>query len=224
MSNYYSEHLNSNKLKKCYEVAPERVKQFLEAEISFVLDKIHNEETVLDLGCGYGRISIRLIEKTNRVVGIDISRENISFAKELYGNKSGLEFYVMDALKLGFPDNVFDITLCLQNGISAFGIEPKELLKESLRVTKEGGILLFSSYSEKFWEERLNWFQIQSDEELLGEIDYNKTKKGIIVCKDGFTAITFSGEDFQKLSKEFNLETKIYEVDNSIIFYEMKKL
>ncbi|MBN1620034.1 class I SAM-dependent methyltransferase, partial [candidate division WOR-3 bacterium] len=63
MPNYYSDKLNSNKLKRCYDIAPRRVKQFLEAEINFVKSKINIEDTVLDLGCGYGRVAIEIAEK-----------------------------------------------------------------------------------------------------------------------------------------------------------------
>ena len=63
MINYYSKLLNSNNLQRCYEIAPKRVKQFLEAEIVFVLNKTRQNDIVLDLGCGYGRVAIRLLEK-----------------------------------------------------------------------------------------------------------------------------------------------------------------
>jgi SAM-dependent methyltransferase len=79
MKNYDSNLLNSNNLRKCYEIAPVRVIQFLEAEISFVLNKISQNDVVLNLGWGYGRVSIRLLEKAKKVVGIDISKENILY-------------------------------------------------------------------------------------------------------------------------------------------------
>ena len=47
-------------MQKCYEIAPERVKQFPEAEIAFVLNKISENDIVPDLGCGYGRVAIKL--------------------------------------------------------------------------------------------------------------------------------------------------------------------
>ena len=223
MSNYYSEHLNARNLQRCYETAPERVKQFLEAEIRFILTKITNEDVVLDLGCGYGRVAIRLVEKARQVVGIDISEENIKLAAELFKSSDSLRFYEMDATNLNLPDESFDVTLCVQNGISAFKVNPKTLVSEALRVTKKGGILLFSSYSGKFWDDRLKWFQIQAEQGLIGEIDYNLTKNGVIVCKDGFRATTFSGNDFLELAHQFGLDAEIYEIDNSSIFCEMKK-
>jgi len=221
MTNYYSNLLNSNNLQKCYEVAPERVVQFLEAEISFVLSKINNNDEVLDLGCGYGRVAIRLLNKAKRVVGIDISKDNILLAKEIVGNIEHGEFHIMDAAELKFKDNTFDKVICVQNGISAFKVNPLKLIKEALRVTRVGGTVLFSSYSASFWDERLRWFQIQADNGLIGEIDYEHTGNGIIVCKDGFKAITYSGQEFLELAYNFNIQTKIHEVDNSSVFCEM---
>lgn len=137
-------------MQRCYEIAPVRVKQFLEAEITFVLKNIRQNDIVLDLGCGYGRVAIRLLEKTKRVIGIDISKDNIQLAKKIVGNNKDCKFYTMDAIDLEFVDNFFDTVICVQNGISAFKLNPLRLIKEPIRVTRQGGTVLFSSYSENF--------------------------------------------------------------------------
>ncbi len=222
MTNYYSEKLNASFLQRCYETAPERVKQFLEAEIKFILSKVYFNDIALDLGCGYGRVSLRLLEKAKRVFGIDISGKNIDLAKRLFQNDA-LFFLEMNAISLDFPNDFFDLTLCIQNGISAFKVDPEKLLAESLRVTKSGGKILFSSYSSKFWSERLKWFELQANQGLIGEIDYNLTKDGTIVCKDGFRAITFSEKDFVSLASTFNIQGNFYEVDDSTLFFEIVK-
>jgi len=221
MTNYYSNLLNSNKLEKCYKLAPVRVKQFLEAEIAFVLNKISKNDKVLDLGCGYGRVAIRLLEKAKKIVGIDISKDNIQLAKKIVGNNENCEFYTMDAINLKFVDNFFDTVICIQNGVSAFKVNPLRLIKESIRVTRKGGTVLFSSYSEKFWDYRLKWFQIQAEHKLIGEIDYSLTENGVIVCKDGFKAITYSGQEFLELASNFNVKTTIHEIDDSSVFCVM---
>jgi len=221
MANYYSDLLNSNRLKKCYEIAPERVKQFLKAEISFVLSRIKHNDKVLDLGCGYGRVALKLLEKAKTIVGIDISKDNIELAMKTFDKHDNCEFFVMDAVDLKFADNTFDMVICVQNGISAFKVDPLKLINESIRVTKKGGTVLLSSYSEKFWSFRLKWFQIQAEHKLIGEIDNNLTKNGIIICKDGFKATSFSGQKFLELASHFNVQTTIHEIDNSSIFCEM---
>jgi len=221
--NYYSKNLNATNLQKCYEIATPRIQQLLAAEIDFILRKLSINDIVLDLGCGYGRVAIELVPKAKKVIGIDISQDNIELANNLHQQICNLEFYKMNAVTLSFSADTFDVTICVQNGISAFKEDPYLLLAEALRVTKKGGTLLFSTYSDKIWQDRLHWFQIQADEKLLGEIDYEQTKDGIIVCKDGFKAITYSGNEFIKLASKFNLDANIYEVDNSIVFCEIKK-
>jgi ubiquinone/menaquinone biosynthesis C-methylase UbiE len=223
MKNYYSSLLNSNRLKRCYEVAPTRVKQFLNAEIDFVSDKINQNDIVLDLGCGYGRVAKRLLEKAKNVIGIDISVDNIQLANEYVEGNKNCEFLAMDAADLKFDDNTFDLVFCIQNGISAFKVDPLRLLEESIRVTKKSKKILFSYYSEKFWNERLRWFQIQAENKLIGKIDYTLTKNGVIVCKDGFRATTYSAIDFLELASHFNVESSIHEIDTSSLYCEMVK-
>lgn len=222
MNNYYSTKLNSNDLMQCYKTAPSRIQQFLKAEIDFVLTNISPTDHVLDLGCGYGRVSRRIAVKANKITGIDISQDNIDLAKEYTQNTRNCEFLVMDAKNLDFPVSYFDLTICVQNGISAFKVDPTDLVKESIRVTKDNGIILYSSYSKKFWNHRLKWFQIQSNHKLIGEIDKDLTKNGTIVCKDGFQARTFSPSDFLELGTKLNIAPEIIEVDNSSVFCKIK--
>ena len=131
------------------------------------------------------------------------------------------EFYKMDAIDLTFDNHMFDLVICVQNGISAFKVNPLDLLKESIRVTKQGGTILFSSYSDKFWDHRLEWFRIQAEHGLIGELHYELTRNGTIVCKDGFKAITFTKRDFLELTSHFNVDVTIHEIDSSSIFCEM---
>lgn len=128
----------------------------------------------------------------------------------------------MNAICTGLQDKSFNTIICIQNGISAFHVDQKELIRESIRITKPGGTILFSSYADKFWSERLKWFQIQSDAGLLGEIDLKATRDGTIVSKNGFTARTVRAHDFEALVSDFNAETTITEVDGSSIFCEIK--
>ncbi|MBU1708242.1 class I SAM-dependent methyltransferase [bacterium] len=220
MSDYYRDKLSAERLKRCYEIASPRIRQYIEAEVDFVLSKIHAGDMVLELGCGYGRILPRLAQKAGRVIGIDNSPVSLTMARQMSADSS-YHLAAMNAAQLAFRDNSFDVVVCIQNGISAFHVDQKSLIDESIRVTKSGGILLFSSYSEKFWGERLAWFKQQSNEGLLGEIDFEKTRDGEIVCKDGFTATTVRPEQFLSLMQDFPVEFRIEEVDESSLFCVM---
>ncbi|MFX0015651.1 MAG: class I SAM-dependent methyltransferase [Promethearchaeota archaeon] len=216
---YYSKKLSALRLKRCYEIASPRIKQYLEAEIQYVLGQIIPSDTVLELGCGYGRVLGRLSKKAQTVYGIDISEASIILAQEFLTDLSNVKLQIMNAQSLAFADQVFDMVIAIQNGLSAFKGDPNETIKESIRVTKPGGKVLFSSYSEKIWEERLNWFIQQSKNGLLGEIDLEKSKKGEIICKDGFKATTYTPEYFSLLSMKLGLKTEIKEIDQSSIFW-----
>ncbi len=123
----------------------------------------------------------------------------------------------MDASRLGFRDNIFDIVVCIQNGISAFKVDQRQLIAEAVRVTRPGGKVLFSSYSDKFWEHRLEWFELQAQHGLLGEIDYAATGDGVIVCKDGFRATTVNLGQFRCLCAPIFNYIDVIETDNSFI-------
>jgi len=220
VSSYYLHKLSATRLKQAYEIAPFRVRQYLDAEVSHVLEKIRPGDVVVELGCGYGRIIPRLAAKAGWVVGIDTSGASLEYAQEAL-DIPNCSLSRMNAVKLAFCDGVFDCVVCIQNGISAFHVDQQTLVNESVRVAKAGGTVLFSSYSERFWKDRLEWFELQSRAGLVGEIDYEKTTDGVIVCKDGFTATTASSDHFLAMTAQLDADVRIVEVDESSLFCEI---
>jgi len=217
-NDYYSEKLSALHLKQCYEIANPRIQQYLEAEIQYVLRYIKPNDTVLELGCGYGRVLSRLAQKAKKVYGIDTSEESLRLARDIFSDIPNIELNKMNAKSLSFEDQMFDLVIAIQNSISAFKVDPQEVIKESLRVTKHGGKIILSSYSQNIWKARLEWFIQQSKEGLLGEIDLQNTKDGVIVCKDGFEATTFNLDDFIIITSDMKLKAITEEVDKSSIF------
>jgi len=215
---YYSDKLSAERLKLCYEIAPPRVKQYLKAEVEYVLKNVGSSDMVLELGCGYGRVLRKIVQKTKLAIGVDTSTDSLLLGKKMLRDSKNCVLLKMNAVQLGFLDQTFDRVICIQNGISAFHVNQKDLIRESIRVTKPGGKVLFSSYSAKFWEDRLEWFRLQSEAGLVGEIDYEKTGNGVIVCKDGFTATTVRPGQFRELTSKFDVYAKIVEVDESSLF------
>lgn len=77
-------------------------------------------DTILDIGCGDGRVTVDMAKMVplGKIVGTDLSNEMIAFAKTKYppSNTGNLDFLVMDAKKNIFH-NQFDIVTsfrCLQ--------------------------------------------------------------------------------------------------------------
>lgn len=223
MTGYYNDKLAAERLRQCYDLAPERTRQYLRAEMDYVLSRIKPGDIVLDLGCGYGRTLPSLAAKAGSVIGIDNAAASIALAEQLVKNIANAAVKEMNAAHLLFVDNLFDVVICIQNGISAFHCDQKNLIREALRVTKPGGLTLFSTYAEKFWEYRLEWFKLQAAAGLLGAIDWEKTANGIIVCQDGFTASTVSPEQFSQLTVGLPATVTLTEVDESSLFCELRK-
>jgi len=147
MLNYYSDKLSADGLRRCYELATPRVKEYLEAEIDYVCQKIRFGDRILELGCGYGRIIPQLAAKSGLIVGIDTSYLSIKHGRNVIKNANHCHLLVMNALQLGFPDRTFDRVICIQNGISAFHVDSRILIREAVRVTRPGGSVIFSSYA-----------------------------------------------------------------------------
>ncbi|MCK4632063.1 MAG: class I SAM-dependent methyltransferase [candidate division Zixibacteria bacterium] len=221
MTNYYSEKLSAKKLRRVYEVVPPRVRQYLDAELDFTLGKIQPSDTVLELGCGYGRVLDHLAEKAAITVGVDTSLGSLRIVRSVQIGELVCLPAMMDASQLGLRDDCFDVVVCIQNGISAFNVDRLQLLREAIRVTRRGGIVLLSTYAEEFWNDRLRWFELQAAEGLLGEIDYDRTGDGNIVCKDGFTASTVGPGEFRQLAEKLGVRAAFTTVDHSSLFCEI---
>lgn len=221
MSGYYAHKLSAERLRRCYELAPPRVQRYLSAEIEFALSRVRPTDDVLELGCGYGRVLAHLRGHAGRVVGIDTSCESLRLAADVRGHAPH-ELHEMDAAHLAFADGSFDVVLCLQNGICVFGVEPGRLVREAVRVTRPEGRVLVSTYAPRFWNHRLEWFQIQSEHGLLGEIDAEATGGGVIVCKDGFRAESMGGDELESLCADLGLRCRLTEVDESSVFCEIR--
>lgn len=222
MCNYYAENLNSTKLFQVYQTKYPRIKRYFDEEINFVVRNLHSKERVLEIGAGYGRIIKELAPFAGSVMGIDISQATVDLGKDYLKECPNCSIRVMDAHNLQFGEE-FDVVLCLQNGLSAMKGEPMHLIRQCMKMLTPGGRAYFSTYSAKFWKHRLDWFHEQADKGLLGEIDLEKTKDGIIVCKDGFVAITFSEDELKKLGERSGYHYHIEEVDESSLFLIIEK-
>jgi 2-polyprenyl-6-hydroxyphenyl methylase/3-demethylubiquinone-9 3-methyltransferase len=216
---YYKEHLAAERLQQCYQLAPARVKQYLRAEVDFVLARLRPDDVVLDLGCGYGRTMLSFCGSARFTVGADNSLASLRLAQERLVEEGTCGLLCADAKQLGFASASFDRVVCIQNGISAFHVDPRLLVREAVRVLRPGGMALFSTYSDRFWEDRLDWFERQSAAGLIGDIDRNATRDGVVVCKDGFTARTVHEEEFRKLVAGLDVELEPFEVDGSSLFF-----
>ena len=99
---------------------------------------------VLDIGCGKGERSLELAKLGARVQGVDISPAYVQTAREEASaagySDSQVHFSTMDAHRLEFPDETFD--LVVGDGI-LHHLELDVSTAEIMRVLKVGGRALF---------------------------------------------------------------------------------
>ncbi|MDA7916655.1 class I SAM-dependent methyltransferase [Opitutaceae bacterium] len=136
-----------------------------------------NEQTLLELGCGAGRISLGLWELGyHGVIGTDFSREMITTARRLAGKLGySVPLRVADATKLPFEDHIFAGVIFGFNGLMQIPTRElrRQALREMRRVTEQGGRGVFTTHDrevdspEGFWDaERERWQQGRQDQRL----------------------------------------------------------
>ena len=102
--------------------------------------------TVLDLGCGNGRVALALAGRGFAVEGLDISPSMIEEARAA-ATAAGVEarFRVGDAVKLPLEENALDAVIFAHNGIGHLTRDGKvACLVELQRVLRPGGVALLS--------------------------------------------------------------------------------
>ena len=111
-----------------------------------------DNKTILDIGCGSGRIALLLAEKGIDITGIDYSSEMIELANEYlrkYKDSTNIElnveFICCDFMKDFDINELFDITLAL--GVFDYIKNPMPFLEKMKNLTKEK---MIAYYPAKF--------------------------------------------------------------------------
>lgn len=135
------------------------------------------EDSLLELGCGAGRIAFGLNEfGYKNLLAIDYSKEMIKQARHLAKLlEYSVPFRVADATDLEFEDEVFDGAIFGFNGLMQIPqeVQREKALKEIFRVIRRGAWFVFTTHDRErseyhdFWlEEEKRWQAGQQDEAL----------------------------------------------------------
>lgn len=112
------------------------------------VEKLPPEPLILDLGCGTGGESKRLIDLGASVVGIDLSEKSIEYAKN---NVIDAEFIVMDIMDMNFEEGKFNGILDAGSLFHFNKHDQNIVLTKLLKCLKDGSIFL-SFYPEGDFE------------------------------------------------------------------------
>lgn len=131
-----------------------------EIVLADVRKKIANEinpinKSVLDVATGTGSLAIALSHTAKKVVGIDLSSKMLDVAKKKVGT-GNLSFVQMDASKMNFEDDEFDI-VSISLGLHDMPREIRSsVLEEIKRVLKKDGKLYILEHGQVS-NKLLNW-------------------------------------------------------------------
>lgn len=144
---------------------------------------IFNEKTVLEIGCGAGKISSLLADDVTVYIGIDPDEDAIREAKENYDN---VDFRIGNGESLVLGDFFFDIVLFT---LSLHHQNSSAALKEAYRVLKKKGRLVIVEPSVK--GEFQQFFHLFDDETLEIQNAYRSMMDSAFSLedKDTFDAI-----------------------------------
>ena len=101
---------------------------------------ISPDDRVLDVGCGTGFATERLLEETEHVYGLDQSPHQLSKAFEKFGRRGTVQFCYGDAERLPFAADSFDVVW--SSGSIEYWPNPVDALCELRRVGRPGGQVL----------------------------------------------------------------------------------
>jgi len=113
--------------------------------ISEFLDK---NMIIMDIACGEGYGTNILSKKVKKAIGVDVSMEAISHAKNKYSS-ANIEFIHSSAINIPIEDNCIDVIVSFE---TIEHIEDHEkLLSEFKRVLRKNGLLIISTPDKQFY-------------------------------------------------------------------------
>lgn len=121
---------------------------FVEKEIDY-----NKKKRIIDIGCGTGRHAIELTKRGYKVTGIDLSKSQLSWAREKAEKLNlTIDFQQHDARRLPF-NNEFDLAIMLcEGGFSLMETDEMnfEILKNATKALNDKGKLIFTTLNGLF--------------------------------------------------------------------------
>lgn len=138
-------------------------------EMRVITDWVYNEGgcSLLDVPCGTGRLTVAMAGLAERVVGGDVSAKMIAVANNKICAECMDKVYLLrlNARRLPFPDNTFDIVLCVSFFHLIDNHEKNIFMDEFRRVLKPGGKLILENVSPVYGQiERLVRLRVSLNE------------------------------------------------------------
>ena len=135
---------------------------------------LNQDDFVLELGCGIGRIGREIAPLCGKWFGVDISSTLIEIAKQRMNHLNNVAFKVLNKTSLhNFSDHFFDKVYSHAVFIHLDKEDAFLYLKEIARVLKPGGILYFDTWNLK---NEVGWERWMMEVETWSQSDQRRRK------------------------------------------------
>jgi trans-aconitate 2-methyltransferase len=116
------------------------------------LAKVKNNDSVLDIGCGTGKLTVELsrLASQGTVLGLDPSVEMLEKAEEISKGKGNIRFKLISVQSMQFADE-FD--LVFSNSALQWVREQQEVVRPVYRALRKGGRIAFQLPAKNFCRE-----------------------------------------------------------------------
>ena len=174
-------------------------------------------ETILEAGCGAGRILRYYHNKNYKIIGIDFIKEAIEKLKIV---DKTLDVRFGDILNLEFKNESFDIVLAFGLYHNFHSENLQKSVKETYRVLKKGGKLCASFRADNIQELIVDWIRNENNSKPKEFHKLNLTKKEFIELleKNGFK----TNKIFSVQNMPFLYKFKLFRAKDHKIFNESK--
>jgi ubiquinone/menaquinone biosynthesis C-methylase UbiE len=124
------------------ELSARKLPEYTIPELEYLENKLTRKDKILDLACGYGRLTIPLAKKGYKIEGIDISPNLIKAAKlNAKREKLKINFKIGDMRSLPYDDKSFNVIICMWSAFIEIATPKDQIkaLREMLRVLDNKG-------------------------------------------------------------------------------------
>jgi tRNA (uracil-5-)-methyltransferase TRM9 len=153
---------------------------FFWKELEFLKEHVEPNQSVLDIGCGNGRLLNLFPDMPISYTGIDSSDELVKIARKVHGDKG--TFLHGNAIALPFKGNSFDVVFSIA---VIHHIPSKEFrgqfIAEANRVLKPGGKLIITTWNIRQW----SFFKVHFFHTLKKIVGLSKLDFGDVVISFG---------------------------------------
>ena len=175
-----------------------------DALIAILKTKLSASDSVLDVGCGYGRITLPLVQTGYTVEGIDITPSFVEEASKRAGSMNlPATFRIGDMTAPPYDDNAFGSVICVWSSFACLLTDDlqKKALSEMVRIIRHGGLVFIENRNgeEKEVMEKLE----KGSPNIIIDIDYGVPETSFLHTRNSFGALCSSLNHIQDYTVSF---------------------